>query len=51
MKIVNEDGADGTVRSAAANLSAYGATLDFSVDDANPTFTAWTPRDALAPYA
>ena len=51
MKIVNEDGADGTVRAAAANLSAYGATLDFSVDDADPTFSAWTPRDALAPYA
>lgn len=51
MKIVNEDGADGTVRAAAANLSSYGATLDFSVDEKNPAFTPWDPRDKLAPYA
>jgi hypothetical protein len=51
MKIVNENGADGTVRAPAANLSAYGATLDFSSNDQNPVFTPWKPRDALAPYA
>ena len=29
-KITNEDGSDGTVRVAAANLNAYGRTIDFS---------------------
>jgi len=51
MKIVNENGADGTVRAPAANLSAYGATLDFTVNEQDPEFTPWTPRDDLAPYA
>jgi pimeloyl-ACP methyl ester carboxylesterase len=30
-QMVNEHGSDGTVRVAAANLNAYGATLDFSI--------------------
>lgn len=51
MKIANEDGADGTVRAAAANLSAYGATLDFTVNEQDPAFTTWDSRDDLAPYA
>lgn len=51
MQIVNEDGADGTVRAAAANLNAYGATLDFTVSEQDPAFTPWEPRDTLGPYA
>lgn len=42
--IINEDGADGTVRVAAANLNAIGATVDFSEDAANPTFKPWASR-------
>lgn len=51
--IINEDGADGTVRVAAANLNAIGATVDFSADAANPTFKAWGSRVAGAaiPFA
>lgn len=33
-QMVNENGCDGTVRVAAANLNAYGATLDFTREDA-----------------
>jgi hypothetical protein len=33
-QMVNENGSDGTVRVAAANLNAYGATLDFTRDQA-----------------
>jgi hypothetical protein len=33
-QMVNETGSDGTVRVAAANLNAYGATLDFTHPDA-----------------
>ncbi len=29
-KVTNENGSDGTVRVAAANLNAYGMTVDFS---------------------
>jgi pimeloyl-ACP methyl ester carboxylesterase len=43
-EITNEDGSDGTVRVAAANLDAVGATIDFSVDESNPTFTPWPRR-------
>lgn len=32
-QMVNEPGSDGTVRVAAANLNAYGATLDFTRGD------------------
>lgn len=49
--LLNEDGADGVVRAAAANLSATGATLDFSGSETAPRFTPWAPRDALGPYA
>lgn len=51
MKIVNEDGADGTVRAPAANLCAYGATLDFTQNEQEPEFTPWSERDILMPYA
>lgn len=43
-EIVNEDGADGTVRAAAANLNAIGMTVDFAADPANPQMTRWTSR-------
>jgi pimeloyl-ACP methyl ester carboxylesterase len=33
-QMVNENGSDGTVRVAAANLNAHGATLDFTRDQA-----------------
>lgn len=50
-RVLNEDGADGVVRVAAANLQASGATLDFSASEREPVFTEWTPRDPLGPYA
>lgn len=50
-RVLNEDGADGVVRVAAANLWAQGATLDFSADERQPRFTPWHARDALGPYA
>ena len=40
-QMVNESGSDGTVRVAAANLNAYGATLDFTRDQA-PTVMRMT---------
>ena len=43
---VNEDGGDGTVRVAAANLNARGATLDYTRDGA-PTLTEWPLRQHL----
>jgi len=43
-QIVNEDGADGTVRVAAANLNAVGFTIDFSTGAKQPTPTPWAPR-------
>lgn len=50
-RVLNEDGADGVVRAAAANLHARGATLDFSVSEREPQFTEWAARDDLGPYA
>ncbi|MBP0652328.1 hypothetical protein J8J40_35235, partial [Mycobacterium tuberculosis] len=51
-RIVNEDGADGTVRCAAANMNAVGMTIDFSRDPANPDVTPWHVRAAVAlPFA
>jgi hypothetical protein len=35
-QIVNENGSDGTVRAAAANLNAVGFTVDFSAGPENP---------------
>lgn len=35
-QIVNESGADGTVRVCAANLNAKGVTIDFTRDDGDP---------------
>jgi pimeloyl-ACP methyl ester carboxylesterase len=42
-RIVNEDGGDGTVRVAAANLNTVGMTLDFSTTSEEPISTQW-PR-------
>lgn len=50
-QVLNEDGADGVVRAAAANLWARGATLDFSASEHEPVFTPWAERDDLGPYA
>ena len=41
-QIVNENGADGTVRVCAANLNARGVTIDFR--DPNPVITPWQTR-------
>ncbi|MCI0340423.1 MAG: hypothetical protein L0216_04615 [Planctomycetales bacterium] len=45
-RVVNEDGADGTVRAAAANLNARGATVSFAEDEDRATFREWAPRQA-----
>lgn len=52
-QIVNENGSDGTVRCAAANLNAVGITIDFSEDDNNPTITVWPRRagEVVFPFA
>ena len=51
-QIVNENGSDGTVRPAAANLNAVGMTVDFSGDADNPQVTPWRWRsgDAQFPF-
>jgi pimeloyl-ACP methyl ester carboxylesterase len=43
-QIVNEDGADGTVRVAAANLNARGLTIDFAADEFAPALRPWRLR-------
>ncbi len=46
-KLTNENGSDGTVRVAAANLNAYGMTVDFSGDPnrlIDPKVTHWRKR-------
>jgi hypothetical protein len=45
-RIVNEDGADGTVRVPAANLNTLGITLDFSAGGNAPVATPWVNRYA-----
>lgn len=53
-KMISEAGSDGTVRVAAANLNARGATIDFSSDESQPAFTEWAVRrgaDWLMPLA
>jgi pimeloyl-ACP methyl ester carboxylesterase len=50
---LNENGADGTVRAAAANLTSYGLTLDFTRGTA-PAATLWNrvgPLDQFAYHA
>ena len=43
-QLVNEDGADGTVRVCAANLNARGVTIDFRYDDEDKIFQPWDSR-------
>jgi len=51
-QIVNEDGADGTVRAAAANLNTRGVTIDFAKDELNPEVRFWQNRSEVAfPFA
>lgn len=52
-QIVNENGADGTVRVPAANLNVHGITIDFAADETNPTLTEWPLRhgDLEFPFA
>ena len=52
-QIVNEDGADGTVRAAAANLNTRGVTIDFAKDESNPDIRYWQNRsaDIVFPFA
>jgi len=49
-QMVNEHGSDGTVRVAAANLNAYGATLDFTASAA-PTVLGMTASNNAAALA
>jgi len=52
-QIVNENGSDGTVRVAAANLNAGGMTVDFSRNHRSPTVLPWHWRagEARFPFA
>jgi pimeloyl-ACP methyl ester carboxylesterase len=46
-QLTNENGSDGTVRVAAANLNAYALTVDFSAGEdglKNPRITPWPAR-------
>lgn len=46
-KLTNENGSDGTVRVAAANMNVHGVTIDFSGDPANllnPRLLHWKRR-------
>ncbi len=46
-QLTNENGSDGTVRVAAANLNTHGITVDFSAGDdglTHPTITPWPAR-------
>lgn len=42
--IVNENGGDGTVRVAAANLNIRGRTIDFSHESRRPRISEWRTR-------
>jgi pimeloyl-ACP methyl ester carboxylesterase len=44
-RIVDEPGADGTVRCAAANLNVIGMTIDFSTNNEQPRITPWRQRN------
>jgi pimeloyl-ACP methyl ester carboxylesterase len=48
-KPLNEDGADGTVRAASANLTSHGLTLDFT--GAEVQASHWVRRGPLEAYA
>lgn len=44
-RAVSENGSDGTVRPAAANMNVVGLTVDFAQDHANPSVTGWQWRN------
>jgi len=50
---INENGSDGTVRAAAANLNARGVTIDFASNEESPLTTLWRSRygDLVFPFA
>jgi pimeloyl-ACP methyl ester carboxylesterase len=52
-QIVNENGSDGTVRAAAANLNAVGMTIDFASSPDSPEVRIWHRRsgDFKVPFA
>jgi hypothetical protein len=51
-QIVNENGGDGTVRVCAANLNAYGVTIDFRETQPEKLFRIWPSRlESKAPLA
>ena len=51
-QIINEDGADGTVRVPAANLNTRGITIDFAKDELNPELRPWKNRsEIMFPFA
>src|SRR5690606_18161649 len=43
-KVLNENGGDGTVRAASANMNVYGYTLDFTRDVEIPEYSVWESR-------
>lgn len=43
-QIVNENGADGTVRACAANMNVRGMSIDFRQTDASQAMQAWPSR-------
>ncbi|MES2106223.1 MAG: alpha/beta fold hydrolase [Pseudomonadota bacterium] len=51
-QLVNENGADGTVRVCAANMNARGATINFNADNPGQAVTVWESRlEADVPLA
>lgn len=50
-RALNEPGADGTVRASAANLSAYGLTLDFSANEGKPGASVWERQGEFERFA
>lgn len=52
-QIINENGSDGTIRVAAADLNAVGMTIDFSPETGEPKVTPWGDRrgGAVVPLA
>ena len=46
-KLTNENGSDGTVRVAAANLNAQGATVDFTTSLNDPEIRPWRRRGGV----
>lgn len=46
-KIVNENGADGTVRVPAANMNVRGMTIDFTGPDGAPSVSPWSSRSGF----